>query len=173
MELWLLVIAWTFVGVLTPAAVHKVKDHARFKAMVGAYKIVPEFLLTLAAISIALLEVLTITLLIFQPVIGLVLATGLFAVYLLAILINLMRDRAYIDCGCGDDPVPLSWRIVARNACLVVSGLFAILIGPGLMNLADFMIALPMAVVAVVLYHGFEQLIQNSANRSKLFGVTG
>ena len=171
MDLWLIAVAWTFVGVLAPAAMHKVKDHVRFRAMLGAYQVVPEWGLKHAAIGVAFAEVATIALLIFLPIIGLMAATLLFALYLCGIGVNILRKRSFIDCGCGDEPVPLSWRIVLRNLCLIAVGLVCVLVGPGGVSMSEFILALPMAAVAIVLYHGFEQLILNAANRSKLFGV--
>ena len=35
-------------------------------------------------------------------------------------VINLARGRSDIDCGCGGEPLPLSWALVARNLLLMV-----------------------------------------------------
>jgi putative oxidoreductase len=51
-----------------------------------------------------------------------------------AVSISLLRGRDQ-QCGCGGDLRPVSWRLVGRNACLVLISVALLRAGPGLASL--------------------------------------
>jgi len=111
--------------VLFGAAWHKWSDGNAFLSALAAYRLLPEPLLGPAARLIPALETaLGIALLV--PATrdaALVGASTLMGLYGVAIGINLVRGRSYIDCGCGDRAHPLSWALVFRNGVIGVAAL--------------------------------------------------
>jgi len=51
-----------------------------------------------------------------------------------AVSISLLRGRDQ-PCGCGGDLRPVSWRLVGRNACLVLISIALVRAGPGVASL--------------------------------------
>lgn len=115
---------WALAGILLLAAAHKTRHYLAFQGILNQYRLLPEYLLPVAAPLIITLE----------AVIGLALlapanvvpqaATGLMATLLLclytgAIAINLARGHTAIDCGCGGAPTPLSGWLLTRNGLLL------------------------------------------------------
>jgi len=118
--------ALTLAAVLLIAAIGKLRDAALFREVLANYDLLPAALLSPASVALPLLEALAGALLLWpdsRPV-GAPLALGLLALVTAGIVINLLRGRHRIDCGCGGNDVhtPLSWSLVARNALLAVLG---------------------------------------------------
>ncbi len=108
-----------------PAAWHKITRRQDFAGSLQAYRLVPPRLLPALAFLLPLLEAL-VPLGLIAPstrMPALLLAAALLLVYALAMALNLLRGRASIDCGCGDEAQPLSWALVLRNAVLVALAL--------------------------------------------------
>jgi hypothetical protein len=121
-------------GLLGWAVSHKLQDFSSFRSTLREYKLLPVFLVPLVAIIVIFAEILI--------AIGYLLPTGiesagiagacLFALYAIAIQINLLRGRTHIDCGCfgpaRNEPISsaLVWRnlllATASAACLVPAG---------------------------------------------------
>ena len=109
------------------AARHKLRDHAGFAAVLGAYRVLPAGAAAAAGVAIAALELATAAAWV-VPGAGraAALATvGLLAAYALAIAVNLARGRRTIDCGCGVGGAaqPIGEGLVARNALLALVAL--------------------------------------------------
>jgi hypothetical protein len=114
------------------AAAHKLRDVAGFKAALAAYALVPQPCLGACASVLIAAEVVVATgLLAFarphQSESGLgvgaaMTAAGLLCVYSAAIVVNLLRGRRHIDCGCfgAAKRRPLGSGLVARNAVLAI-----------------------------------------------------
>jgi uncharacterized membrane protein YphA (DoxX/SURF4 family) len=108
--------------------VFKVQD---FRAAIRNYSIIPDRMLTAAAVSISGVEVVAGTMLVIG--IALSVAAGLIAALALAfafaIAVNLRRGRSF-DCGCGGDVSGvISWKHVLVNSIFVAAAV-AIAVAP-------------------------------------------
>lgn len=106
----------------------KLKDLALFRARLEDFQLLPEACLPLVALMLPLWEVCAGALLLFAPTRGVasMLVLGLLFVVTAAVVINLARGHAAIDCGCGGlgghvGDQTLSWALVARNALLLAA----------------------------------------------------
>ncbi len=164
-------IALGFAFLFVAAAWHKLSARGRFEAILRDYRLLPEFLVR----PIAML----------MPVIELTLGLGwisglspratalasavLLAMYALAIAINLMRGRIYIDCGCGfgtstGEEQALSSSLVARNILLIGLALLPLAPTTGRdLGTIDFLVVVGSVLTAILLYAGSGQLIRNRA----------
>ena len=93
---------------------------------------------------------------------------GILILYTLAITVNLVRGRVYIDCGCGfnntlgDNSHLLSPILVVRNFILIVMVLFTLLpISERDFVFLDYMVIFAALLTIILLYVGSVQLIQN------------
>ena len=170
-----LVMCWLLAAIFAVALRHKVTAWVRFKAAFGAYQIVPERYVGFVAGALFITEFVTlIALLLMQPE-ALVLAAALLAIYAIAIAVNVWRGRRQIDCGCGDEPTPVSWTLVVRNMLLISLSLGAYLLQPVSYSLSwgVAVVAFSAAVVAFGIYSAVEQLIANRGRYERLWlGVT-
>lgn len=73
-------------------------------------------------------------------------------------------QRHTLDCGCGGEPLPVSWALVARNLGLAALALLAAL-SPGerSMGLGDFAVAAAALLLATLLYAAFHQVLRHQA----------
>jgi hypothetical protein len=121
-------------GLLGWAMSHKLQDFSSFRSTVREYKLLPVFLVAPAAVVLVVAEIVI--------AIGYLLPAGsenagiagacLFALYAIAIQVNLLRGRTHIDCGCfgpaRNEPISpaLVWRnlllAAASAACLIPAG---------------------------------------------------
>ena len=99
---------------------HKLSNFPRFKASLAAYGLFPESFTGLAALLVILLEIASIVALFLPLGPGLWLAFALLCLYTMAITINLLRGSTEIDCGCGDQPTPLSGWLLLRDGVLLL-----------------------------------------------------
>jgi hypothetical protein len=111
----------------------KLRDPALFQANVENYRLLPDGLAWPAAILLPVWELAAGVLVLFDPTrtAGAVLAIGLLAVVTAAVIINLLRGRTEIDCGCGSlgghvGDQTLSWGLTMRNALLAVAALLTL-----------------------------------------------
>jgi hypothetical protein len=89
--------------VLLVGAAQKVRDWPGFRSALAAYRLLPEVLVTPAAMALPAFEAIAGVAL-FAPAYrgaGALLAVALMATVTGAVAINLARGRADIDCGCG------------------------------------------------------------------------
>ncbi|MGB5811188.1 MAG: MauE/DoxX family redox-associated membrane protein [Polyangiales bacterium] len=115
-------------AVFVAAAWHKVSDHARFRAVLRAYRVIPGSLSDVVSWSVPLVEFLVAGGLASPSYrIAAGAAAGVLTLYSAAIAFNLARGRRDIDCGCFGPAarVPLSGSLLARNAVLVSGALLA------------------------------------------------
>jgi uncharacterized membrane protein YphA (DoxX/SURF4 family) len=156
---------------LVAAAWHKLSSLPQFTAVVADYQLLPQFLVSPTALIVPLAEL----------VFGLAwltgfaipwiapLTAGMFALYAVAIAINLVRGRLHISCGCGLGAVSaenqhLSWVLVLRNTLLVAVALLAIIPVSGRSLGGLDWLTLSAALIATgFLYLGGSQLLQNGA----------
>ena len=123
-----LTIRWSLALVFLLAVVHKLKAPAAFRATMKNYRLLPDGLLTLLVYAIITAELLVVVALLANSRLGSGIAAGLFAVYTLAISINLIRGRRDIDCGCSGPAVreTLSVWLVIRNSGLLAAALLTV-----------------------------------------------
>lgn len=113
--------------ILLSAAWHKFSEPNAFLAALAGYRLVPAPLLGTMQKIMPTIEVLLGigSLVPYTRHAALYGASGLVALYGLAMAINLLRGRNYIDCGCGGSGQPLSWGLVLRNGVIAVAALAA------------------------------------------------
>ena len=147
---------------------HKLRDYHRFKASLGAYRIMPDALLGLVAPLVIGLEIAAIVaiLLPFGP--GSAIAFGLLLGYTLALAINLLRGNTAIDCGCGDVPTPISGWLLLRNGALLLlalpfSQLLPVQDGPlgSAPGLLLWLLVAGLVMLMALIYLILEQLLAN------------
>jgi hypothetical protein len=107
------------------AAVHKVRAPSEFRAVLGAYRLLPPALVGPAAVVLPAAEVAVATALSAPGLgaTGLAGAAALLLVYAGAVAVNLVRGRRDLDCGCFGPArrQPIGPRLVARNVALAVA----------------------------------------------------
>jgi hypothetical protein len=113
------VAAGTIACVFALALYHKGRDFPRFRASFEAYGIVPSFLVPVCAPLLMGLEAGALVCLFLPDGPGSLLSFSVLGIYSVAIAVNLIRGRDYIDCGCGDLPTPLSGWLILRNGLLM------------------------------------------------------
>lgn len=165
-----LIISWLLAAIFAQAVVHKIRAWPRFKASLTAYDILPEPMISMAAGILVVWELVAIVALVSWMAVGLPLAAMLLAMYALAMAINVVRGRTHIDCGCGDEPTPVSWVLVGRNVVLI--GLAAL----SSWQSVDAVVLLPVVAIAfvgfivvVVLYACTDQLLANHGRYQRLW----
>lgn len=115
---------WALAGILLAAAAHKARHYLAFRSILDAYRLLPEYLLSVAAPLIIASEVVAgLALLapagLLPRVVAALIAAGLLCLYTGAIAVNLVRGHTAIDCGCGGEPTPLSGWLLIRNGLLL------------------------------------------------------
>lgn len=157
------------IGVVVPAVRHKLLQRERFTAALNAYQLLPEGLVATAVWVLVLAEVLLVLALVVSPPAGMLGAVALFGLYGCAIALNIARGRHDIDCGCGDEPTPLSWRILLRNVVLVGLALLGAYLGAPALSVGVVVVGVAMGVATLFLYFAFEQLIANAGRHQRLW----
>jgi len=150
------------------AAAHKVRHRERFRATLAAYRLLPTASVAPAASGLAVCEVLVGTGLLVPalwPVAGTA-AAGLLIAYTLAMGINLLRGRSFIDCGCGDTPLRLSTGLLLRNA--VLAGGALVLLAPTVSRPVGWFDFLTVAMAFGAMSLIYTAVAQLNANASKL-----
>lgn len=128
MDPLILLVAATLVAVLlASAALHKLVHRSDFRQALIAYQLVPGSLIALVALILPVLELASAAALLFESFRGSggLSAAALFALYALAMIVNLLRGRRDLACGCSwgvssarAEPT-VSAGLVARNLVLV------------------------------------------------------
>jgi hypothetical protein len=148
---------------LAHAAVGKLMDRALFEQHLAAYG-VPHALLAAAAVALPAIELIA-ALLLFTPwrAAAAALAVALFVLYVAAMAQALLRGRR-LDCGCGGEPLAVSWTLVARNVVLVGVALTAgATMAPRPMGVGDFLVVAASLLLATLLYAALHQVLRHRA----------
>jgi hypothetical protein len=160
--------AW-LAALLAHAALAKLADRSLFLQHLGAYRL-PEASLQALQWSLPLAELAAAVLLLLPAgrEAGALLAAGLLLAYGAGMAVHLRSGRAQaggLDCGCGGEPLPVSWALVARNTLL--ASLAALAGAPvaervsGPLGLADFAVVAASLPLAALLYAAFNQLLRH------------
>jgi hypothetical protein len=160
-------------GLWAAAGVHKLRDFGAFSEALSAYQLLPQPAVTLTARLVPLIEI--------AVACGIVLAgyrraaalasALLFALYGLAMLINLLRGRRELDCGClgFGRRNRLSTVLVWRNAALLLASL-AVGFLPRSVRALDWIDVFTVAVgaaAAVLIYAAVEGLASAAGQPSR------
>lgn len=172
--LLLRLIAMLFALLLITAAAHKLGDLLRFQGILRDYRILPEQLIGVVSLLVPCAEVLLGFGWVFLWRIDLVSAmtAALLTAYAIAMGINLMRGRTYIDCGCGFSSSrtktgnsgiqQLSSWLVYRNLVLIV---LAVIASTGTSSRSfgalDYFSIIAATLALVFAYGAFNQLLVN------------
>jgi hypothetical protein len=146
---------------LAHAALAKFADLTLFEQHLAAYR-VPEASRPFALRAVPVLELGAAALLL-SPwrALGAVLAAAILCAYGAAMAWHRLQGHA-LDCGCGGEPLPVSWPLVARNALLALLELAdAGTMSARAMGLADFAVVAASVVLAALLYAAFHQVLRH------------
>lgn len=116
-----------FVGLLLLLGVkHKSSRRSEFVAIVRDYQLMPDRMAAIVAHGIVAAEgAIGVALLIWPSSLPAgIAASSLFAVFAIAVTLNLLRGRRDLMCGCDNDGA-ISWAVVLRNiilGCVVLGG---------------------------------------------------
>lgn len=152
-------------------AVGKLRHWSAFHGVVAAYRIGPSWMVAPLAIMIPIAEVISGLALVagIGTRLAAVAAFGLLLVFALAMAVNLLRGRAYIDCGCfqSSQRQSLDWRLVARNGVLCMLALL-VMVSPAPV-VSDWLTALPAAVTFYLLQVTLAELWALDGSRRAAF----
>jgi hypothetical protein len=161
-----LTIALSLFLLFASASQHKRSDLHRFAAQLEAYELLPARLSNGFARVLPWLE-LAVALLLLIPATRAMAgfaAALLLVMYALAVLVNLMRGRRNIDCGCGGTPQPLSYWLIARNITLGLGAtLLTLPVTARPLHAGDAIAMVMMTFLLVLCYVCIGQLLQNQA----------
>ena len=125
------------------AAIAKLRNRALLPGVIANYRLLPEMLVTPAAILLPITELgVGAALILGSRPLAPLLAMALLLVFAAAMAINIRRGRRHIDCGCGHAGLrqDLGWGMVARN--LVLVALLALrLVGDGGLDASNIAVA--------------------------------
>jgi hypothetical protein len=101
------------------SALQKLRDLLTFESAIEAYELAPAALVKPLTIALPILELGAAVTLVPEPTrqLGALLAMLVLTIVTLAIVLNLLRGRTDVACGCGgiEDEQVLSWSLVVRN----------------------------------------------------------
>ncbi len=124
-------IALGLAAIFLQSLAHKARDRRRFEAILADYKVVPGWSTAAAGAGIVTLEAIGSVAIMVPDYrsIGALVILGLLATYIGVIVVNLLRGRKNIDCGCSGPAARqnLSWWLVSRNVVLTILALLCIL----------------------------------------------
>ena len=164
-------IAFGFAVLFIGSAWHKLSGLGRFEAVLRDYRLLPTYMSRPLTLLIPAIE-LTLGLGWISgllPRIAALASAGLLATYALAMGINLLRGRIYIDCGCGfgvasEMEQALSSSLVARNVLLIGLAVLSLVpVAERDLGMTDYVAILAGLLTAILLYAGSGQLIKNRA----------
>lgn len=164
----LLAAAAGFALLLGTAAWRKLGALEAFAALAEDYRLLPRWLLAPAALVIALAEAVLALLWLAAPWFrdaAWLAGTGtaaLMLVYASAMAINLLRGRAWIDCGCGAGE-SLSWMHVMRNALFAALAVTPLALPASGWGWTDAAFAALLLGVAAALHLASNALLGNAA----------
>jgi len=159
---------WLLAAIFAQAFDHKITDFTRFAAVFGAWRVVPRQSTQTVGYGVAIAEFITVITNLMALRIGLLFAAMLLLVYAVGMQVNRRRGRSFIDCGCGDEPVPLTAGLLVRNGALVLLACLAMqLVTTGhafaALSWIELLQSLAAAMGAFGIYRCAELLMANAA----------
>jgi len=158
---------WLLAAVFAQALDHKITAFSRFAAVFSAWRVVPQQATRGVAVGVGTAEFITVITNLLAFRIGLLLAALMLLAYAIGMQINRRRGRSFIDCGCGDEPVPLTAGLLIRNGVLVLlAGIAMQLVTPAqafaLLSWTQVLQCLAAAAGAFGIYRCVELLLANA-----------
>lgn len=165
------IVAISFGLMLLLAAIHKLSDIHRFQAVLADYRVLPVAVAPVAAIILPAIEAGLGLAWLFTPAASLpaVATTALLFLYTLGIVVNLLRGRIHISCGCGFGNAAgtgdsLSWGLVLRNVVLIGAAAVALVpVTARDMGWLDYISMVGALLAIVLLFAATNQLVRNRA----------
>lgn len=149
---------------LLSSAWRKLADLAVFRATVELYDLLPAAAVGAFAGLFPLLEAAAGVVVVLRPD-GpwMLLPLAVLGLSTAAILINVLRGRSNLECGCGGDSQPrLSWALVMRNGALLGGVLVAAAVDNGRpLVWVDFLSVAALTLALAGLYAALNQLLAN------------
>ncbi|MDO5090788.1 MAG: MauE/DoxX family redox-associated membrane protein [Cardiobacteriaceae bacterium] len=142
------------------SAWHKWQHRADFLAALAAYRLLPSSLLPVAAHIIMIAEAVA-ALAVWLGGWGFLPVMALLALYSVAIAINLARGRLHMDCGCGGQPIHLSWHLLLRNGALLLLAIFGAAAAPGWHSASVALLSVLCGGIVLLFYLTANQLLAN------------
>lgn len=140
------------------AALSKLSRIEEFYGVVRNFRLLPDGLSRVVAFVLPVVELAVAVGLVIRPlaVPAAVAAAVLLSVFAVALAINVIRGRTYIDCGCFRQGLkqPVSWLLVGRNIVLTALALSVAYLLPSVApaGLADVLVGLAAGGIAMLLY---------------------
>jgi uncharacterized membrane protein YphA (DoxX/SURF4 family) len=124
-----IIIRGAFALLFALAGLEKFHDRATFRFQLEEYQLLPRQIIPFAAAGVIFTEiVIAVLLLLPNSIYGVTMGAALLMVYGMAILVNLIRGRTWMDCGClGSTGEGLSYWLVTRNLVLTATLLLLLL----------------------------------------------
>lgn len=151
----------TFLALLfLTAAWSKLTRVEEFHGVVRNFRLVPDAASGALAWTLPIVELLIAVGLVVRPVTVLAASAAavLLVVFALALAINVLRGRTWIDCGCMRQGLrqPVSWLLVARNVALAALALVIVAVVPrlGEAGVPDIAVGLMAGATAMLIYLG-------------------
>ena len=159
------------------AAVHKLRDLARFRATLAEYHLLSRRLVPLGALVLVVTELGLAVTLVAPPLrrAALLAAAGLLSIYGGAMAVNLARGRRHIDCGCAGPATrrPIGGVLVTRNAVLAAAALGGLVpVSPRPLSWVDGITVLGATATLAALYAAVDRLLALTPARALLRGGT-
>ncbi len=165
-----LLVSWLLALIFAVSVRHKITAWPRFKASFAAYEIVPAGLVAPAAAVLVVCEVFVVVGCLLARAEAIAAAALLLLVFAIAMTINLVRGRRFIDCGCGDEPTPIGLGLLLRNGVLFGMAIAAAGTVPGFdVPSATLFVAAMGAAVGYGIYATVEQLLANRGRHQRLW----
>lgn len=142
------------------SAWHKWQHPADFLQALAAYRLLPPTVLSAAVPVITGLEIIA-ALAVWAGGFGFAPVIMLLVLYTSAIAVNLARGRTQMDCGCGGQPIHLSYHLLLRNGALLALAIWGATGHPAWQGFAAAMVSLLNGGIAVLLYVTVNQLLAN------------
>lgn len=168
----MLAVAFGFAALLASGMFGKLRGFGSFRSVVADYRLLPPTSVLPVAVAIPTVEGGLAALWLAAPWLSDVAAMAgaatatLMLVYSAAVAVNLLRGRAWIDCGCGGGE-QLSWVLVGRNLVFATVALTPLAITePSPPTALDFAVSVPLLAFAALLYFAFNALLANAAAMS-------
>ena len=158
------------------AAVHKLRDVDRFRAVLDDYRLLPSGIVPLASLAVVATEVAIAATLWLAGArrVGFATAGLLLVGYALAMGVNLARGRRHLDCGCvgAAGREEISWWLVGRNGALALVAFVALRpVGDRALVWLDGITFLGALVASAGVYVGIDGLLANGAGYRRLRGA--
>ena len=163
-------------GILLQAGLSKLsaENQGYYARTIQSYGVVPEAIALFLAKVIGVAEIAICALILIPATakIGLLFASSLFAIYLLAFAKQLLQGKADMNCGCGGPGADLkiSPMLLLRNATLIGLCLFAVDSQTVTFGIA-WIVVIPLAIMLGLVYLSCDQLIANQ-QKIQLLGTS-